>query len=494
MNISKLSLLLLLIGLIGLTSCERFEEFNQNPNEPTDVSAGVLLTSTIRTSVNTATNESFLLGNNVAQLTTKTLRTEVDDYNWNAFPTVWEGFYTSLTDAFQVEKNAVAEGNEPMQGAAIVMRTWIFANLTNAYGDIPYSEAIKGDSANITPVYDTQEEIYSDMLAELDRAVALLSGDGPLNGDILLGGDAAKWQRLANSLRLRLLMTANAQIPDAGDRFEAIVNEGNIMQSNEDNAVLEYLGSFPNEFPLIPLKQGDFDAVAFSQTALDVMGPVGDPRLARYARPNNDSYADTALSAASFTGATNGAGGCNKAGSRLGAQYWIDPGENLIAYDGPAMGDGLIMTYAEVEFLLAEAVAKGWITGNIEDHYRAGIAASMEYYQVDVVPFGWTSFDDFYENSGVAYEQVTDIWEQKWVALFFNGLDPYFEVRRWYVEGGGWDGIPFLDAPCNNRNNDQLPFRFLYPGEEQSLNQANYEEASSRIGGDEINTEMWLVQ
>ena len=483
-----------LLSLLLLPACEKFEEFNQNPNEPTEVSADVLFTSAIRSSLNTMVTESFLLGNNAAQLTAKTLRTEVDTYNWNAFPTVWEGLYESLTDVYAVETLAREKGNEQLEGAAKVLRAWIYATLTNAYGDIPYTEAIGGADNNFTPAYDDQAEIYADLLSELGRAGDLLSGAGNIAGDILLGGDAAKWQKLANSLMLRLLMTAGDQLANAGDQFAAIVDAGNILTSNADNATLAYLDGFPNQYPLIPLKTGDFDAVALSQTALDILNAHDDPRLMRYARPNNDDFSDPT----SFTGAVNGAntGDCPKSGSRLGVQYWDDP--NLVQASGLWLptAEWIVMTYAEVEFLLAEAVEKGWITDDAESHYKAGIFASLEYHQVDLAPFGWNTYDDFYDNSGVAYSGKTDIWEQKWLALFFHGLEPYFEVRRWYYESGySWDGIPFLEPSCQNLNNDQLPLRFLYPGEEQSLNNANYQAAIEQLeGGNDQNARMWLVQ
>jgi len=488
----KNPILFLLVLAFSLVSCEEFEEFNENPNEPTTVSSDVLLTSAIRSSVNTMVNESFLLGNNVAQLTAKTLRTEVDSYNWNAFPTVWEGLYESLTDVEAVEDQAIQSGNEQLQGVAIVLKSWIFSTLTNAYGNIPYSQAINAD--DVTPAYDAQPDIYADLFSELEQASNLLAGSGDISGDILLNNDASKWLKLCNSLRLRLLMTANNQLPDAGTRFAAIVNSGNIMTSNDDNVTLTYLSSFPNQFPLIPLKIGDFDAVALSQTSLDVMREHDDPRLMRYARPNNDEFNENAT----FTGAVNGSStnNCPKSGSRLGVQYFNDPNLTQASELGLSMAEGIVMTYAEVEFLLAEAAAKGWINEDIEEHYRAGIAASMEYHQVNLEPFGWESFDDFYAESGVAYSEVTDIWEQKWLALFFHGLEPYFEVRRWYFESGmSFNGIPFLEPACDNLNEDQLPLRFLYPGEEQSLNGENYQQAVDNLGGSNSqNAPIWLVQ
>ncbi len=480
--------------LLGSSACEPFVEINQNPNEPTIVSSDVLFAATLRDGMNTLVTESFLLGNNAAQLTTKTLRTEVDVYNWNAFPTVWEGLYEALTDADAVANQAAAAGNDAQRAAALVWESFLFATLTNAYGDIPYSEAIQGDENNFTPVYDAQQDVYAGLLSTLEEAAALLGNGGSVDGDLIFNGDTGKWQKLANSLRLRLLMTASGQLSDAGSQFAAIVSAGNIMQSNEDDATFTFLNGFPNEYPVVPLKTGDFDAVALSQTSLDVMNQHNDPRLLRYARPDNEDF----TTSPEFTGATSGANSsnCSKAGSRLGVQYWNNPNTTQAADLGLPMAEGIVMTYAEVEFLLAEAAAKGWINDDIETHYRNGIEASMVYHQVDLAPFGWTDFDDFYTNSGVAYSEVTDIWEQKWLALFFHGLEPYFEVRRWYVESSmDWSGIPFLAPPCDNLNSDNLPMRFLYPGEEQSLNSTNYQAAVDALGGNNSqDAAIWLVQ
>jgi hypothetical protein len=158
--------------------------------------------------------------------------------------------------------------------------------------------------------------------------------------------------------------------------------------------------------------------------------------------------------------------------------------------------EGLIMTYAEVCFLVAEGIAKGWVTGDIATEYKKGIQASHDYYQVNYAPYGWNSFDDYYDNSGVAFAETEDIWKQKWLSLYFSGLEPYFELRRWYNEVNGWDGLSFVSAPIGtNLNNYELPSRFLYPGQEQSLNNANYQEASSRYaGGNTINGKMWILQ
>jgi len=476
-----------IVLIIALTSCDDFEELNINPNEPTTVSSGVLFTSAIRTSVQTTSNEAFLLSNNIAQLTAKTLRAEVDFYGWNAFPTVWEGLYESLTDLSSLISIAREENNDKMVGAAMVFESWIFSELTNAYGDIPYFDAIKGEESVFTPKYDTQASIYQDLLDKLDLAISMLKGSGTISGDILYNGDASKWIKFANGLKLRLLMYASNKI-DVSTSFKLVVDQGVLFESNEDQAVLNFLNSFPNQFPTIPLKQGDFDAVAISKSALDLMELYHDPRLSRYARPDNLNF-----EAPEFTGVANGVGG--QTGSRLGLSYFDYPGHVTASEIGINYADGIIMSYAEVEFLIAEAIAKGWLSGDLESHYKKGIQASHEYYQVNYTPFGWTDFENFYQNSGVGYTSTIDIWKQKWLSLYFSALDPYYEVRRWYVEAGGWDALPFLNPPIgNNSNNYELPMRFLYPGQEQSLNAENYNEANSRYSTSKlINGKMWIV-
>lgn len=481
-----------LIALFTLTvSCSDFEELNQNPNEPTSVGADVLLTNAIQNSVQTTSNEAFLLSNNIAQLTGKALRLEVDTYKWNAFPTLWEGLYESLTDIEAGLSLATNSNNPAMQGALIVLKSWIYSQLTNAYGDIPYTEAIKGGEAaepNLTPKYDTQESIYAALLSELETAADLLSSGGSINGDVLYNGDTQKWIKFSNALRLRLLMYKSTK-EDVAAEFRNIVENELLFTSNEDQAALTFLRSFPNEFPTLPLKSGDFIAVSFSESALNAFSQYNDPRLSRYARPDADANGYRDYDNPTFTGITNGV---VSEGSILGVAYYDFIGDATAANMGIDYAQGLLMTYAEQELLLAEAAHKGWISNDEETHYKNGIKASHTYYQVDYTPFGYTDFEDFYANSGVALNEKTDIWEQKWLALYFTAMDPYFEIRRMYVEAGGFDGIRFLKEPYGtNFNNKELPMRFLYPFQEQSLNNINYTAARSQYNG--INGKMWIL-
>ena len=490
-KIMKRTIISLVTLFTFMVSCSDFEELNQNPNEPTGVGADVLLTNAIRNSVQITSNEAFLISNNVAQLTGKALRLEVDNYKWNAFPTLWEGLYESLTDVEAALALAKEADNSAMQGALMVLKSWIYSQLTNAYGDIPYTEAIKGGLAaepDLTPKYDTQESIYASLLGNLETAGGLLSSGGSISGDVLYNGDAQKWIKFSNALRLRLLMYKSNKENVAAE-FKSIVDNQPLFASNDDQAALTFLRAFPNEFPTLPLKSGDFIAVAFSESALNAFNQYNDPRLSRYARPNADANGDRDYANPTFTGITNGV---VSEGALLGVAYYDFIGDATATEMGIDYAQGLLMTYAEQELLLAEAAHNGWITNDEETHYKNGIQASHDYYQVNYTPFGYTDFDDFYINSGVALDEKMDIWEQKWLSLYFTAMDPYFEVRRMYVTAGGFDGIRFLKEPYGtNFNNKELPLRFLYPFQEQSLNESNYNAAKSQYDG--INGKMWIL-
>lgn len=486
-----------LIAMAGLTfqSCEKLSTINENPNEPSSVDASVLFTEGVRSSVNTSVTQSYLLGNVASQVAAKTLRAEVGEYSWNAFPNTWNQNYLSLGNLMEAERVANEAGNYKMEGAVKVMKSWVFATLTLAYGDIPYTDAITGSTdANWFPSYDSQEDIITGtngLLDELALAVQLLNNSGSVDGDILFNGDGAKWIKLANAMQLRLLMYVSEK-QDVSSQFAAIVANEDLMSSNADNAALTYTGSFPNEYPLVPLKQGDFDAVAISTNALHQLDTTDDPRMYVYARPYNagDIFTNPGTTAI-YQGAENGSEACNKDGSRLGYAYYNYPGH----MQAGTMAEGIIMTYAEQQFLLAEAAHNGWISDDAGSLHSSAVEATMNYYGADWSMTGWTDFSDFITNSGEGYDgSITSIRRQKWLGMFFTGLDNYFELRRWYSqEEGNWADLPFVSAPCSNTNGDALPMRFLYPGNEASLNPDNYQAAIDALGSNSQNAKMWVV-
>jgi len=499
-----------MIPLLTIISCDDgFENVNSNPNEPEEVNSGVLMTGATRASTNSMVNHSFLLSNNIAQLTAKTLRSEVDRYQFTAFTTLWLEQYNALRDFRDAELIAEENENHATQAASIIMQSNIFYTLTMAYGDIPYSEAISGTTdGNFEPAYDSQEDILDgeggllDRLQEANSLLDQASNNGQtVDGDLIFGGSPQSWKKLSNVLQLRILLHLSNKT-DVSSEMTNLVNNASLFDSNADNAVLNYLGSFPNEYPLFPLKQGDFDAVLMSQQSVSMMQNYNDPRLGRYARPDNVTDLETFESPnAVYSGAENGdeRGNCNKGGSRIGSRFYDYPGHPV----GDTEANGIITTYSEQELIIAEAIQKGLIAGDAEMHYKNGVEASMNYYDVNIDVFGWDSFNDFYNNSGVAYDGTLEkVWEQKWLATFFHGMEPYYDSRRMVYEANNGNGfetaaVPFFVAPCENQNNGDMPTRFLYPGNEISLNNDNYNAALNNQFESNDNTQngvIWIVK
>ena len=491
------SIFVLALILFSTVGCEKLEDLNQNPNQPESVTPDILLPGVIRDMTNTQVGHAFFIANCASQHTAKSLRNEVDIYNWNSAPIIgveplWQGMYGALRDIKNMEDAAAANGDDRLMAVSLTLKAMAFHVLTDTYGDVPFSEALMGGEGIFTPAYDGQETIYTGengLFAMLDEAHALFApaGPGTIGGDILFGGDSDLWHRFANALHLRLLLHASSQ-SDVSAQFAEVASRP-LMEGTAHNAALMYQGSFPNEYPLIPFKTGDFESVRLGEQLYQHLANTADPRLMQYARPTE---ATIGTDDEQYAGWINGGKGCDDSGSRLGYAYYDYPGHPV----GPDKAMGVWLSYAEQCFILAEGAMNGWIVDDAETHYNNGIIASMMDHGADPSDTGLTSVDDFLAQPDVAYDGTElRLLEQKWVALYFHGMESYFEVRRWYYKASGdWSALPFLTPPCNNSNNDMLPLRFVYPGEEQSLNGTNYANAVNGLGGNDFNAAMWLVQ
>lgn len=488
-------LLVLLTLLLSVVSCDKLEDLNVNPNQPESVTPDILLPGVIRDISNTLVGHAFFIANCASQHSAKSLRNEVDMYNWNSAPIIgveplWQGLYGALRDIQNIENAARESGDDALLGVALTLKATAFHVLTDTYGDVPYAEALQGAEGVFTPAYDDQMDIYTGdngLLAMLDEAhEAFTNGSDMIMGDILFDGSADLWHRYANSLHLRLLLHASSQM-DVAEAM-ATVAARPLMEGTAHNAELVYQGAFPNEYPLIPFKTGDFESVRLGEQLYAHLDSTADPRLMAYARPND---ATIGTDDEVHEGWINGSKGCDDSGSRLGYAYYDYPGHPTVG----TKARGVWLSYAEQEFTLAEAIQEGWIAGDAEMHYNQGITASMVDHNANPADTGLNGVEDFLTQASVAFDgTLLRIQEQKWVALYFHGMESYFEVRRWYHNAGGdWSQLPFLAPPCNNMNGDQLPLRFVYPGEEQSLNAANYEAAIANLGGNDYNAAMWLV-
>lgn len=495
MNINKIKYIIpALLLLVSFACDDGLEEINRNPNNPEEVNPELLMVTIIRGTVNQMVDEGYNTGNIVAQFSAQIREPNTDRYIWESFST-WSNGYSVLRDVNILYDIAEDRNLSNYKGIALVMRALVFSRMADAYGDLPYSQALKGKDANpvYAPAYDTQQEIYAGLLQDLEQANQLLSSDGgEIRNDILYGnssyiGDPMKWKKLANSLKMRLLVRQSNKV-DPSQALQEIVNnpaQYPIFQNNADNARLKYVEA-PNLFPVTSNRIGHWRDRRLSKTLSTVLNNTGDPRLSVFAEPTTTS-ADAFSKGTGplvWDGVRNGELDANLGSdidSRVSALGKIFYQDLLV----PVKAEGPVMMYAEVQFILAEAAQRGWISGNAESFYLDGIRASVDYYKT-VSGVNITATDEFLAGQEVKFEQANAlqlIGTQKWIALFFHDLQAWHEWKR--------TGIPDLKPSIVNNNGDKIPVRFQYPTAQQATNRTNYEAAVTRQGSDDLNTKLW---
>lgn len=493
MKLVNIKALLILVGILVMQACtEGFEELNTNPNQPTVDKANpdLILPKVIYEVGNELTDGlAWGLGNIVSQSVATNNFTGNDIYNWGTYSGTWNLFYRNARDAQNLIIIAEERGNDNLKAVALVLKAYIFTYLTEMWGEIPYSQALNGKGVNgdavFEPAYDEQQVVYTGILADYAEANSLFGAAGSVGGDILFNGDVAKWQKLCNALRIRTIMRLEKRWGEMGlngNDIQQIMDSYPVMESNADNAVLPYLATSPNQWPLQTTRVGSFDEKRMSQRIEGVLKSTNDPRLSVLFRPidNQDSIGV-------FRGVPNGLSEDNAINFNGGPKNQSRLGNRFRDTDDPANVDVdmTFMQYNELMFVLAEAAEKGYIDGDAETYYLNGIHATMSYY-------GVSPTTGFFEQEGVSYksgttqeERLTLIGTQKWLGLFMVGLEAWFDFRR--------TGIPRL-RPGPDALFDEVPVRIQYPDDEKVLNESNYNSAVSRQGADEIYTKPWVLQ
>ena len=276
-----------------------------------------------------------------------------------------------------------------------------FPQLTDLWGDVPYTEALQALDAQFTPKYDTQESIYTDpetgILAVLERSAATLeSSTASIQGDVMFGGDLDKWARFANSLRLRYLLRISKRSTDFSE-IQALVDSGRLMDSNADNAVVPYLGSAPNQYPMSNAALGLYLEHRMTRTVDSVITLWGDPRVEVLYRPTTASL-NSGMPA--YKGLLNGQD--RETIAEAGTDLNDISAFGTIFRDVPDGVDAQFMQYSEVQFALAEAVERGFISGDAQAFYENGITASFDYYGVELPA-------DYLERSAVALDGTDNL-------------------------------------------------------------------------------------
>ncbi len=468
----------LLVGFVWATaSCDKgLTSVNKNPNAPTAVPVEFLLPQAIRDAVENVYGSWQLLSHTgiwpqhfVEIQYPDEERGIVRPGNMDAF---WGNFYAGPLKDAQTIIDLSEEYDLPnAKAVGLIWRTWIFHIVTDYWGDVPYSAALKGEEeGGATPVYDAQKDIYTGMLADLTTAVSLLSPSEQTfgQGDILYDNDMLAWGRFANSLRMRLAMRLSEVDPSTGKTEFAAAYHAGGFTSNGDNAFLDFPGP-PYENPLYENWQGRDDH-AVSATMVDTLISLNDPRLHLYAEP--------AASDGQYRGHQNGrislpAGQSLSDISRIG-DFWRADG---------AATPATLMSYGEVLFLEAEAAARGWISGSADALYTQAIEASMKTWREYGVGPTDAQITAYLAQPSVAFGGINSIHLQKWIALWMHGPEAWAHIRR--VD------VPHL-AMGPDLQVSRIPVRLPYPDTEQSLNKTNLDAAIARqSGGLDLITPVW---
>ncbi len=435
--------------------------------------------------------------------------------NIGAMGQTFQDNYTSavqpVVELYQLTANKPQYRN--LHQMARIMKAMIFEQLTDLYGDIPYFQAGLGYYDRIyTPAYDKQQVIYPDLLKEVSQATDSLieSGDKP-TGDILYSQAAdqiLEWKMFGNSLLLRMAMRLTKVDPTTAQKYVTQVM-GQTMQSNNDNAIVLHVLSAnsltENQDGAQILSQDSVD-IRLSSTIISDMKKKNDPRLPvvtwiAYGLDNNGNFPGTADNTpADQIGLPPGyiIGGLNPAINLLIAAKDSLPAEGLAGYSRLSdnvlslNAPSLILTYAETEFLLADAAQRWGVGGNATTHYNNGVIAAITQLAAYGPAAAISTTDAQTYLTSQPYNSATGLSQinmQYWLCTLMDEYETWANWRR-------CGDLPYLkptDYP-GNISNGTIPRRLVYPPSQKITNLPNYNAEIAilnQTGGDKVTTRVW---
>lgn len=471
---------LILIASLVLGACKKnFQEINTNPNTIEFALPQALLAPAITSVVSANMSRSQRINNELMQVTInmgdtdgKIFRYEVRsaeaDYLWNAW-------YIELTNFKDIYKGAEDNNNSSYKAVSLIMQAYVYSLLTDTYGDVPFSESNMAKEGNYRPKFDKQEEIYPQLFKMLEDANTLLketSNDKNAitsASDPLFAGDRLKWRKFGNSLYLRLLLrvsgkASNAQIAKIREVIDIKASSYPVMENNDDSAILRWTGTAPYVSPFNAVRNGDWYGPKLGSFFVDALNAWSDPRIQRWATLYNGEYQGI------------------ESGYAVGNAPNPKSSFLVSLKTDPLLGN--IMNYSELQFIFAEAAAKGWITTkSAKTSYETGATGNIQLWGFDV-PNNYLTFDKVKFDESYSLDQKMElIHHQKYYALFFTDLEQWFEYRR--------TGHPVLPKGPGLSNGGVMPARLTYPVYVQSANSANYQAAVAGQGPDNITTQVW---
>jgi hypothetical protein len=460
--------------LIGSSCTKDITKLNEQTKRAGSVPAETLFSNALK--VLTDQTASCNVNTNVFRFTVQhwaatTYQDEPQyDFSTRAIPDgIWSRLYRNVLNNLKeakglIEANTTLTAGEKANKLAIcdIVQVYTYYYLVTSFGNIPYTEALDYD--NLFPKYEDAKTVYYDLLTRIAADVAALKpAEGGITAkqDLLYNGKVASWAKFANSLQLRMAMTiSDFDAAKAKAVFEA-ANAG-AFTSAADNAVFKYLATTPNTNPLwVDLVQSGRQDMVAGKALLDTLKSMSDPRLSLFFRPNNDGKY-----VGGVVGMNNTFGAVSK------------PSDQMALPNFPA----LLLGYAEVEFLRAEAIERGFtVDGTAKDHYENAIKASILFWEgTEAMASTYLATPDVaYATASGDYKQK--IGFQKWIALYNEDFQGWVEIRRL--------DFPKLTPPVGAKSG--FPNRLPYSQAEQRLNPDSYKEAAGAIGGDKVETKLF---
>jgi hypothetical protein len=480
--------------LISCTS--NFEEINENPNNPAETEPVYVFNYVLKegagefdivSSYNYTYMQRWVM--QTAAVWGNSTMPPYSLFDQYRIKLLWEHYYTNVLLNCTVLEEMTINDPEAVNKYEVA-RIWKIFNMhkvTDLWGDVPYSDAfrmlVEYNEDAFKPKYDTQEDIYSDMLAVLKNAAVNIDPSKSFYAsDIIFDGDLDSWVKFANSLRLRLAVRSGNEVV-----VNEIIAENNLISSNDEGALFTYIDSEDWWNPYYSLWESSKESTPkISWLMKAKFDATSDPRLSVYAQPAESD-------GVTFQGVPNLMDANNKENQAMGMGVVSTSYIGSYFVNNPTLTKPLL-SYAEVCFLRAEAAYRGWTSESAQTWYEAGVRAAMEFYGIATA-----DIDEFLTNGDVFNNTLEQIMEQKWIALYLDGWEAYADYRRTgYPQLKKWDlvleGIIIKSAQWVDVPRDYVPGRLPYPSNEYDLNQENYQAAIEAMGGDSYYQQLWWAK
>ncbi len=512
--IYKIIIVVTLLSVIQSSCTKGFQEMNTDPNNLPNALPQQLLAPALVSSLtyNMLRNRNF--NNELMQVTVNISDAEGQvfryDYRSSFSDYLYNGLYTELNNFKDMYKiagdTASINFNRSYMGISLICQSWLFSILTDTYGDIPYFQSNQGkDSLNFRPAFDPQKNIYLDIFKRLEEANTLLTFNTGIlaSSDPVYGGNISRWRKFGNSLYLRLLLRISGKAdvaPEVIAKIKEIVEvnpaDYPIIANNSESAILRWTGIAPYSSPYLAVREQDFRAPGIASFFIDNLVNWNDPRIdiSTFGTSNGTTTINR-WGIAPFMGAFAGVPSGYAPGANPEKKSYFYSNTSHVSLQTEPL-TGMIMNYAEVKFILAEAALKGWLSTSAETHYKEGVLNGITLWiptwtttinpstgTVNNVDAYLIAADKQFLPNQTFDDKMERIHVMKYYALFLVDMQQWFEYRR--------TGKPLLPQGAGLRNNGIMPARMAYPVYLQSTNSTNYQAAVARQGPDVISTQVW---